>query len=49
MSDVLVMTVEELCIELQRRGKIPAVSNKPDLQEALLKALRDSFEYIGAI
>jgi len=34
ISDVLVMTVEELGIELQRRGKIPAGTTKPDLQEA---------------
>jgi len=38
MSDVLVMTVEELHTELQRCGKIPASTNKPDLQKALLKA-----------
>jgi len=38
-SDVLVMTVEELCIELQKHCKIPAGSNKPDLQEALLRAI----------
>jgi len=39
MSDVLVMTVEELRIELQRRSKIPVGTNKPDLQEAVLKAI----------
>jgi len=41
MSDVLVRTVEELLIELQRRGKIPAGTNKLDLQEALLKAIAE--------
>jgi len=33
------LTVEELRIELQRPGKIPAGTTKPDLQEALLKAI----------
>jgi len=42
MSDVLVMTVEELRFELQRRGKIPTGTNKPDLREALLEAIVDS-------
>jgi len=41
MSDVLVMTVEKLRIELQRRGKIPASTNKPDLKEALLRAIAE--------
>jgi len=39
MSDVLVVTVEKLRIELQRCGKIPASTSKSDLQEALLKAI----------
>jgi len=41
LSYVLVLTVEGLCIELQRRGKIPAGTNKPDLQKALLKAIAE--------
>jgi len=41
MSDVLVMTVEKLHTELQRRGKIPAGTTKPDLQEALIKAISE--------
>jgi len=36
------MTVEELRTELQRRGKIPAGTTKPDLQEALIKAIAES-------
>jgi len=40
-SDVPVMTVEELRFELQKRGKIPDGTNKPDLQEALLKAIAE--------
>jgi len=41
MSDVLVMTAEKLRVEIQRRGKIPAGTNKSDLQEALLKAIAE--------
>jgi len=41
MFDVLAMTVEELRIELQRCGKIPAGTKNPDLQEALLNAIAD--------
>jgi len=35
------MTVKELCIELQGRSKIPAGTDRPDLQEALLKTLAE--------
>jgi len=41
MSDVLLMTVEELRIELQRRNKVPAGTTKPDLQETLLEAIAE--------
>jgi len=35
------MTVEKLHIELQRRGKIPAGTTKPDLQEVLIKTIAE--------
>jgi len=41
MSDVLVMTAEKLHIEILRHSKIPAGTNKPDLQQALLKAIAE--------
>ena len=41
MVEVLTMTVDELRSELQNRGLAPHGNTKPDLQAALLTAIRE--------